>query len=117
MPELRQIMLDFQRQLTKKKGWVVVGRDITSTVLPDAEIKIFLTASLVKRAQRRQNQHLPESPDFAKAAQELKERDKRDEKRANSPLKKTADSWELDTTNLSLEESAKKILEHIKINL
>src|SRR2546421_8835356 len=46
LPRLRQIILDFQRNLTKNKGWVVVGRDITSEVLPHAEIKIFLTASL-----------------------------------------------------------------------
>ena len=70
---------------------MVVGRDITSVVLPQAEIKIFLTASLTERAKRRQSQYAKDL-DLAKVVQELRERDERDEKRANSPLKKTADS-------------------------
>ena len=109
LPELRKITLHFQRQLTRLKGWVVVGRDITSTVLPEAEIKIFLTASLAARAQRRQSQYSKDS-DLVKVVQELRERDERDQKRANSPLKKTVDSWELDTTFLTPEESLEKIL-------
>ena len=111
LPELRQIIRDFQRELTQKKGWVVVGRDITSAVLPQAEIKIFLTASLEERARRRNRQYqIKLSPEAVK--KELEARDERDKRRKNSPLKKTADSWELDTTNLSPSESVERILRY-----
>ena len=111
LPELRKITLEFQRQLTKEKGWVVVGRDITSEVLPYAEIKIFLTASLAERVKRR-NEQL--SLNSAEVKQELQVRDERDQNRSISPLIKTADSWELDTTNLSPSESVEKILTYIR---
>lgn len=117
LPKLRQVILDFQRELTQKKGWVVVGRDITSAVLPQAEIKVFLTASLSERARRRNNEYgIKLSSEEAK--KELQERDERDKGRKISPLVKTADSWELDTTHLSLEESVEKILLYInnKVN-
>lgn len=109
LPQLRKIILDFQRQLTKKKGWVVVGRDITSTVLPQAEIKIFLTASLASRAQRR-NQQYKKQLNSAEIEKECQARDERDQKRKLSPLIKTADSWELDTTNLSPAASVEMII-------
>ncbi|CAG8456775.1 27246_t:CDS:10 [Gigaspora margarita] len=104
LPELRQVILDFQRELTQKKGWVVVGRDITSAVLPQAEVKVFLTASLTERARRRNNEYgIKLSSEEVK--KELQARDERDKGRKISPLVKTADSWELDTTHLSPEES------------
>jgi cytidylate kinase len=53
IPELRRVVLDFQRKLAEKKGCVIVGRDITSKVLPEAEVKIFLTANLETRVERR----------------------------------------------------------------
>ena len=68
-----------------------MGRDITSTVLSDAEAKIFLTASLEVRAQRRHHQAV-EKTTLTAAAQELQVRDARDQQRQNSPLTKTADS-------------------------
>jgi len=112
LPELRKIILNFQRELTKNQGWVVVGRDITSEVLPTAQIKIFLTASLEERARRRNNQYEKKvSPNEVK--KELQAQDERDKNRKISPLIKTADSWELDTTHLSLSESVEKILQYI----
>lgn len=113
LPQLREITLHFQRQLASLKGWVVVGRDITSTVLPQAEIKVFLTASLAERAKRRQNQY-PKNISVAWIIQELQERDERDRKRTNSPLTKTMDSWELNNTNLSPEGSVEKILIYLR---
>ena len=113
-PELRKIIRQFQQALTKDKGWVVVGRDITSQVLPQAEIKIFLTASLVARTQRRYQQTISQNCTPAEVATELEQRDRRDQNRSLAPLQKTADSWELDTTNLSLNESVEKILTYIK---
>jgi CMP/dCMP kinase len=112
LPELRKVILNFQRELTKNQGWVVVGRDITSEVLPTAQIKVFLTASLEERVRRRNNQYEKKlSPSEVK--KELQARDERDENRKISPLIKTADSWELDTTSLSLTESVEKILQYI----
>ncbi|CAH1755732.1 9160_t:CDS:10 [Entrophospora sp. SA101] len=78
-PELRKVILDFQQKLTQQK------------VLPDAEIKIFLTASLAERTRRRNNQY-GSKLSSAEVQKELQERDERDEKRKNSPLKKTADT-------------------------
>lgn len=113
-PELRQIVRKFQQELTKGKGWVVVGRDIASQVLPQAEIKIFLTASLVARTQRRYQQSTQKNYTWDEIATELQQRDQRDQNRSLAPLTKTADSWELDTTNLSPEQSVKKILDYIQ---
>ena len=113
LPELRKIILNFQRELTKNQGWVVVGRDITSEVLPTAQIKIFLTASLEERARRRNNQY-EKKVNPAEVKRELEERDQRDTNRPISPLIKTADSWELDTTHLSLTESVEKVLQYIR---
>jgi len=92
---------------------VVVGRDITSEVLPNAKFKIFLTASLEERAKRRNNQY-KEKLNSKEVKKELQERDKRDKERKISPLIKTADSWELDTTYLSPTESVEKIIQKKK---
>ena len=86
-----------------------MGRDITSKVLPDAKVKIFLTASLEERTRRRSNQLKLNSE---KTKKELQTRDERDKGRKNSPLIKTTDSWELDTTHLSPTEIVEKILQH-----
>jgi cytidylate kinase len=91
IPKLRRIILDFQRELTQKAGWIVVGRDITSEVLPDAKIKIFLTADLETRIKRRSEQYHGRISNH-KVEKELKNRDERDIKRNISPLKKTFDS-------------------------
>jgi CMP/dCMP kinase len=115
-PELRKITLEFQRELVRERGWVVVGRDITSEVLQDAKFKIFLTASLEERAKRRNNQY-KEKLNSEEVKKELQARDKRDSERRISPLIKTADSWELDTTHLSPIESVEKILQQIKVLL
>jgi cytidylate kinase len=91
LPQLRQVILLFQRKLTQRKGWVVVGRDITSEVLPHAEIKIFLTADLETRLKRRHQEH-EEKNSLNQIKKTLLIRDERDQKRAISPLKKTKDS-------------------------
>jgi cytidylate kinase len=112
-PELRQIIRQFQQELTRTKGWVVVGRDITSQVLSQAEIKIFLTASLAARTQRRYQQVAQRKTTWNEVATELDQRDQRDQNRSLAPLQKTVDSWELDTTHLSPNESVAKILAYI----
>ncbi|CAI2194091.1 5482_t:CDS:2 [Funneliformis geosporum] len=112
-PELRKIILEFQRKLVREKGWVVVGRDITSEVLPEAKIKVFLTASLEERTKRRNTQY-KEKLSSEEVRKELQERDERDKERKISPLIKTPDSWELDTTHLSPLESVEKIVQQIE---
>jgi len=93
-----------------------VGRDITSEVLPEAKIKIFLTASLEERVKRRNNQYR-EKLTSEEVKKELQERDERDRGRKISPLIKTSDSWELNTTHLSPLESVEKIIQQIEKKL
>ncbi|CAI2177560.1 2441_t:CDS:2 [Funneliformis geosporum] len=112
-PELRKIILEFQRKLVQEKGWVVVGRDITSEVLPEAKVKVFLTASLEERTIRRSNQY-KEKLSSKEVRKELQARDERDKERKISPLIKTPDSWELDTTHLSPIESVEKIIQQLE---
>jgi cytidylate kinase len=81
--------------------------------LPDAQVKIFLTASLEERIKRRNKQY-KEKLSSEKAKKELQARDERDRERGISPLIKTSDSWELDTTNLSPNESVGKIIQQIE---
>jgi len=85
-----------------------VGRDIASEVLPQAEIKIFLIASLDTRIKRRYHEQQGKI-DLLTVQQELLARDERDKNRPISPLKKTADSWEIDNTDLTPEEVVEKI--------
>ena len=80
--------------------------------MPHAEIKVFLVASLEERVQRRSRQYGVKL-NSEEVKKELQERDERDRNRKINPLIKTTDSWELDTTNLSLEESVKKILTYL----
>jgi len=109
-PELRQIILGFQRELTKNKGYVVCGRDITFVVLPNAEVKIFLDASLEIRVKRRQTQ-LQKAEIFlalTEIEKDLKERDQRDQVRIS---KARASAFKIDTSNLKETEVVEKIYE------
>jgi len=109
-PELRRITLNFQRELTKNKGYVVCGRDITFKVLPNAEVKIFLDANLEIRVKRRQTQ-LQKAEiflSFAEIEKDLKERDQRDQARIS---KARASAFKIDTSNLKETEVVEKIYE------
>lgn len=109
-PKLRQIILDFQRELTKNKGYVVCGRDITFKVLPDAEVKIFFHANLKIRAKRRQTQ-LQKAEIFLSLTEiekDLKERDQRDQARIS---KARESAFKIDTSNLKKIEVVRKIYE------
>lgn len=106
----------FQRQLDFRKapGLVADGRDMGTTVFPDAILKIFLTASLDARAQRRYKQLIGKGIDAILPAllRDLKERDRRDSERAVSPLKPAEDAIVIDTTDLTIEQVVKQVLEH-----
>ncbi|HDR7544238.1 cytidylate kinase [Bacillus cereus] len=109
---VREEMVRRQQELAKKGGVVMDGRDIGTHVLPDAEVKIFMLASVEERAERRHLENLNKG--FASNLEQLKEeiaqRDKLDSEREVSPLKKADDALELDTTSLSIEEVVQKIM-------
>lgn len=109
-PKVREWMVARQRELGEKGGIVMEGRDIGTQVFPSADIKIFLDADPVIREQRRMQQQQPARTSTDSMAAELRERDRRDRTRANSPLQPAPDAVMLDSTALSEEE----VLERVK---
>lgn len=109
---VREILVDLQKKLCKGGGVVMEGRDIGTVVMPNAEIKIFLIASLQERTKRRhlELQKRGIEKDFYELEKEILARDVRDSSRINSPLKKADDAIELDTTSLSIEDQVKEIV-------
>jgi len=110
-PIVRKHLSRLQREIAKGRKMVVEGRDIGTVVLPDADLKIFLTASLEERARRRYRDLLAkgEKVSFEEVLQKLKVRDSQDSTRKLAPLKPAEDAVILDTTNLSVEEVVEKI--------
>lgn len=109
---VRLKLVELQRKLGAKGSVVMDGRDIGTFVLPDATLKIFLTASVEERAKRRchELQMKGISYEFCKIKQEIEERDINDSNREFAPLKKAVDAIEIDTTSLSIEEAAERII-------
>ncbi|MGM9795212.1 MAG: (d)CMP kinase [Candidatus Aphodosoma sp.] len=103
---VRKHLVALQQQMGRDKGIVMDGRDITTVVFPDAELKIFVTATPETRAQRRYNElkEKGESVVYEDILKQVVERDYRDSHRSESPLTQTADSLLLDNTNLNKEE-------------
>ena len=111
-PTVRQALLARQRGLRRPPGLVADGRDMGSIVFPDAPLKVYLTAAVETRAQRRYKQ-LMEKGMYAKiedVVEELRRRDTRDTSRAVAPLKHYPDAVFLDTTGLSVDQAVEKIL-------
>ncbi|ADU30111.1 (d)CMP kinase [Evansella cellulosilytica] len=110
--EVREEMVRLQQQLAKHGGTVMDGRDIGTAVLPSAEIKVFLTATVDERARRRHEEHLSKGQpsDLELLKSEISQRDKLDSERAVAPLKKADDAIEIDSTFLSIPEVVGKIL-------
>jgi cytidylate kinase len=113
-PEVRAVLLDVQREAARKAreqgGAVVEGRDIGTVVLPDAELKIFLSAAPEERARRRAHQTGREA-ELDRIREAMKKRDRQDSERTTSPLKAAPDAVVLDTTTLSLEEVVARVLD------
>ena len=106
LPEIREWMVQKQREVAEGKNVICEGRDIGTVVFPDAQVKIYMQADLKIRAQRRQKE-LDEKnieADFNKVVENLKFRDKYDSNRVHSPLKKAEDAIILDTTNITIEQ-------------
>ena len=116
IPEVRQWLLEFQRNLAKSNNCLMDGRDIGTVVLPDANIKIFLTASPEARAKRRYDELILKGEDvsFEDVLSDMIKRDKNDSTRACAPLKQAEGAHLVDTSDLSFEQSVdaiKKIIE------
>ena len=113
--EIRKILVKKQQQFAKSGDVIMEGRDITTVVLPNADIKIFLTASPEERAKRRFKEWQSEEnkQEYEKVLSEIKKRDEIDSTRKESPLMQAKDAVLLDTTGLTLEQVADKIGEMI----
>ncbi len=109
---VREVLVEKQQQLAQNNMVVMDGRDITTVVLPEAEYKFFLTASLKERAKRRyQEVKLKDSEaDFEKVKESIARRDKLDSERKHSPLKKAEDAVLVDTTELSIDQVLDKMI-------
>lgn len=116
LPVVRAFLLDLQRNIAKENNVIMDGRDIGTVVLPDAQVKIFLTASPECRAKRRYNDYLAmnKEEDYNKILQDIIERDYNDSHRKIAPLKPAEDSVTIDTSDDTLEQSVERIIEIVK---
>ena len=105
IPEIREELVEQQRRIAKDGAIIMDGRDIGTVVLPDAELKIFLIASVEERAQRRfkENQERGIATDFETLKKEIAERDYKDSHREVSPLKPASDAITFDTTGVDID--------------
>ena len=111
IPEVRKFLVNIQKKMGLNKKIVVEGRDITTVVFPQAEIKIFMTASLDVRARRRYKEMKISNPDITldQVSDNLKDRDEKDSSREDSPLLKVDDAYYVDTSFLKLDDQIEKI--------
>lgn len=110
---VRQDLVARQQKMAEKKGFIMDGRDIGTVVLPDAEVKVFMTATPEARAKRRYDQDQLngiESGSIEEIAEEIRRRDEQDMTRAESPLRKAEDAVLLDTSDMTIEEAADAVL-------
>ncbi len=112
VPEVRKMLVEIQQEIGKNKAVVMDGRDIGTVVFPDADLKLFMTASTEKRAERRYNELRDRGEDikFEDVLANVKERDYLDTTRDDSPLIKAEDAIEIDNSNLNLEEQFEKVV-------
>lgn len=110
-PKVRAELVERQRSLSQKQPTIMDGRDIGTVVFPDANVKVFLVASVDQRAERRFKENTLKGieSDLSKLKQEISARDYKDSTREVSPLTKASDAIEIDTTSLSIDEVVEKI--------
>lgn len=115
-PPVRSFLLELQRELARKNNVIMDGRDIGTVVLPDAEVKVFLTASAQIRAERRfrelEQRGTPQP--YEEVLRDIEERDRRDTERVVAPLRQAEDAILLDTSSMSFQESLDALLEIIR---
>ncbi|MGR9049906.1 (d)CMP kinase [Halobacillus faecis] len=116
--DVREEMVQRQQELVKDKGVVMDGRDIGTHVLPDAEVKIFMIASVEERAERRHKENLEKGfpSDLKQLKEEIRKRDEIDSNREIAPLVKAEDAIEIDTTSMDIDQVVEKILNIVKKN-
>lgn len=112
VPGVRKLLVAEQRRAGERGGVVMEGRDIGSVVFPDAQLKIFLTASPEIRAERRWREHVQKGDviDLARTLEEIHERDRRDQERSASPLIRAQDAVVVDSTAMEPEEVARLVV-------
>ena len=106
IPEVRAKLLELQRELARREDVIMDGRDIGTCVLPDADVKVFLTASVETRAKRRYDELVEKgvSCDLEEIARDIAERDERDSTREIAPLKQAEDAVLVDSSHMTIEE-------------
>lgn len=118
VPEVRAFLLDLQRNIARKNNVIMDGRDVGTVILPNAEVKIFLTANVEVRARRRHRELMAkglETPDtFERVLKEVAERDKADSERATAPLKPAEDAVLVDTSDMDFEQSVQTVINIIR---
>lgn len=118
VPEVRAFLLDLQRNIARKNNVIMDGRDVGKVILPNAEVKIFLTANVEVRARRRHRELMAkglETPDtFERVLKEVAERDKADSERATAPLKPAEDAVLVDTSDMDFEQSVQTVINIIR---
>lgn len=116
IPEVRAFLLDLQRNMAKTNNIIMDGRDIGTVVLPDAKVKIFLTASSEVRAKRRYDELIEKGMDvkYEDVLSDVITRDYNDSHRETAPLKPAEDSVLVDTSGLDLEQSVEKLISIMK---
>lgn len=112
LPKVREEMVKRQRAIAAANDIVMDGRDIGTTVLPQAEVKIFMIASVQKRAERRYKENVEKGimTPVAVLAEEIEARDHKDSTRAVSPLRKAADAVEIDSSNMTIDQEVVEII-------
>ena len=119
IPEVRAFLMDMQRSMAEKYSVVMDGRDIGTVVLPDADVKVFLTASAEERARRRwlELQDRGSEASFEEVLRDIEYRDRQDSSRAAAPLKAAEDAVRIDTSKLSFDESVEAVAALIRAAL
>lgn len=116
LPEVREALVDFQRAFARRSGGAVLdGRDIGTVICPDAEVKLFVTATDEVRARRRFHELSQKGMDvtFESVLADLRERDERDSERATAPLVAAPDAIVLDTSDMSIDAAVNKAIREI----
>ncbi len=116
VPQVREQLVALQREIAVSAGRIVVeGRDIGTTVLPDADAKIYLTASAQARAHRRNQQNIAEGrgDDYAGVLADVERRDRLDSTRAVSPLRRAEDAVQVDTSELTMDETIEELYREV----
>ena len=117
IPEVRYEMVKQQRRIGEKGGIIVEGRDVTTVVFPDADLKFYINASVEERAKRRFKEQKAKGIEttLEQVGQEIRERDQMDESREHSPLRTAADAIVLDTTGMTVSQAVNFVLNRVEV--